>query len=58
MSRQSQRALSPFSPFDVILQDRLEKMFEVEKNDDFRFVVNGEVLESTLADAVLISPIV
>jgi hypothetical protein len=43
------------SPMFVTLQDGLERLFEVMQSDDFYFVVNGEQLKSTIANAVLIS---
>jgi hypothetical protein len=45
-----------FRPFYAILEDGLDRMFEVVKSEEFRFFVNGQALESTLAEAALISP--
>jgi hypothetical protein len=44
------------TPFCVILEDGLERLFYFLKGDVFTFVVNGESLESTVAEAVLLSP--
>jgi hypothetical protein len=45
-----------WTPFYAILQDGLERMLSVLKSDNFTFVVNGQVFESTVAEAVLLSP--
>jgi hypothetical protein len=45
-----------FLPFYAILQDGLTRLFEVVKSDEFRFIVNGDSFESSVAEAVLISP--
>jgi hypothetical protein len=50
--------LFKFGPFYAILQDGLDRMFDVVKSEEFRFFVNGECYASTLAEAVLISPTV
>jgi hypothetical protein len=47
---------SKWTPFYAILQNGLERMFSVLKSDNFTFVVNGQVFESTVAEAVLLSP--
>jgi hypothetical protein len=44
------------STFYVLLQDGLTRMLSVVKSDKFELVVNGESFETTLAEAVLISP--
>jgi hypothetical protein len=45
-----------FRPFYAILEDDLDRMFEFVKSEEFQFFVNGKALESTLEEAVLISP--
>jgi hypothetical protein len=45
-----------FSPFYAIVQDGLGRMLEFVESEDFRFVVEGREILSTLAEAVLISP--
>jgi hypothetical protein len=45
----------PYSPFIVTLQNGYERMISVVKNELFVFVVNGESMESNVADAVLVS---
>jgi hypothetical protein len=47
-----------FSPFNTILEDGLERIFEVMKNEGFRFSANSKSLVKTLAETVSISPIV
>jgi hypothetical protein len=47
-----------FSPFYAIVETGLKRMFEFVKSDCFTFVVNGQQFESTIAEAVLISPAV
>jgi hypothetical protein len=44
------------SPVLVALQDGLERLFEAVQSDEFSFVVNGEEMKSTIAEAFLISP--
>jgi hypothetical protein len=44
------------SPVLVALQDGLERLFEAVQSDEFYFVVNGEQMKSTIAEASLISP--
>jgi hypothetical protein len=46
------------SPLYAILEDGLERLFEIAKSDVFTFYVNGKVLESTVAEAVFLSPII
>jgi hypothetical protein len=45
-----------FRPFYAILQEGCDRMFDVVRSETFQFFVNGECYESTLAEAVLISP--
>jgi hypothetical protein len=47
-----------FQPFYAIVETGLKRMFECVKSYCFTFVVNGECFESTVAEAVLISPAV
>jgi hypothetical protein len=47
-----------FSPFYAILYDGQDRMFELVKSDKFTFVINNTEFESTIAEAVLISPLV
>jgi hypothetical protein len=49
-------ALLKGSTFYALLQDGLTRMLSVMKSDNFEVVVNGESFETTLAEAVLISP--
>jgi hypothetical protein len=49
-------ALLKGSTFYALLQDGLTRMLSVVKSDKFELVVNGESFETTLAEAVLISP--
>jgi hypothetical protein len=44
------------STFLALLQDGLSRMLSVVKSDKFELVVKGESFETTLAEAVLISP--
>jgi hypothetical protein len=44
------------SPLYAILEDGLERLFDIVKSDVFMFSINGKVLESTVAEAVLLSP--
>jgi hypothetical protein len=46
------------SPLFVVLQDGFERVLRILENETFEFVVKGERLKSTIAEAVLISPIV
>jgi hypothetical protein len=50
--------LFKFRPFYALLQDGFDRMFDTVKSEEFHFLVNGECYESTLAEAVLISPTV
>jgi hypothetical protein len=47
---------SKFRPFYAIFDDGLDRMFEVVKSEEFRFFVNGESLNITLSEAILILP--
>jgi hypothetical protein len=47
-----------FLPFYVIVETELKRMLEFVKSDCFTFIVNGEHFESTIVEAVLISPAV
>jgi hypothetical protein len=47
-----------FHPIYGILQDGLERMFHVLKSDCFTFELGGEEISSTVAETVLISPII
>jgi hypothetical protein len=47
-----------FPPFYAIMETGLKRMLEFVKSDCFTFTVNGEYFESTIAEAVLISPAV
>jgi hypothetical protein len=49
-------ALLKGSTFFALLQDGLTRMLSVVKSDKFEVVLNGESFETTLAEAVLISP--
>jgi hypothetical protein len=53
----SQVAL-PFSPFYAITRDGLDRLMDFVNQDPFTFVVNGEKHESTVAEAISLSPIV
>jgi hypothetical protein len=44
------------SPFHAVLHDGIDRLFELLQPENFTFVVKGETLKSTLAEAVLISP--
>jgi hypothetical protein len=46
-------ALFQFKPFYAILQDGLDRMFDVVKSEEFQFFVNGECYASPLAEAIL-----
>jgi hypothetical protein len=50
--------LFKFRTFYAILQDGLDRMFDIVESDKFQFFVNGECSEGTLAEAALISPTV
>jgi hypothetical protein len=56
MSTPGEKPKSNVSPVLVALQDGLERLFEVIQSDDFSFLVNGEQIKSTIAEAALISP--
>jgi hypothetical protein len=43
------------SPLFMTLKDGLQRAFEVFQSDEFVFIVKGEQLKSTMAEAVLIS---
>jgi hypothetical protein len=58
MSAAEADTLFKFRPFYAILQDGLDRMFNVVKSEEFHFFMNGDCYESTLAEAVLISPTV
>jgi hypothetical protein len=58
MSRVDLHFSMQFRPIYAILQDGLERLFEVMKSDCFEFEVEGQKIESTFAEAVLISPII
>jgi hypothetical protein len=45
-----------FSPFCAIVQGGLGRVMEFVESEEFRFVVEGREIVSTLAEAVLISP--
>jgi hypothetical protein len=49
-------ALLKGSKFYGLLQDGLARMLSIVKSDKFEIVVKGEIFETTLAEAVLISP--
>jgi hypothetical protein len=49
-------ALLKGSKLYALLQDGLARMLSVVKSDKFEVVVKGECFETTLAEAVLISP--
>jgi hypothetical protein len=49
-------ALLKGSTFFALLQEGFTRMLSVVKSDKFEVVVNGESFETTLAEAVLISP--
>jgi hypothetical protein len=49
-------ALLKGSKFYGLLQDGLSRMLSVVKSDTFEIIVKGEIFETTLAEAVLISP--
>jgi hypothetical protein len=51
-------ALLNGSVFYALLQDGLSRMLSVVKTDKFEVVLNGESFETTVAEAVLLSPIV
>lgn len=44
--------------FNAIWQDGLTRLFDVVKSDIFTFIVNGSHFESTVAEAVVLSPAV
>jgi hypothetical protein len=50
--------LFKFTLFCTISQDGFDRMFEVVKSEEVQFFVNGDCYESTLAEAVIISPTV
>jgi hypothetical protein len=45
-----------FSPLYAILQSSMDRLLAFLKSDSFTFLVNGETLESTVAEAISISP--
>jgi hypothetical protein len=47
-----------FPPFYAIVETGLKRMLDFVKSDCFTFVVNGEHFESTVSEAILISPTV
>jgi hypothetical protein len=47
-----------FSPFHAVLQNGIDRLLELLQPQDFSFVVKGEHFKSTLAEDVLISPII
>jgi hypothetical protein len=49
------KLISVCSPFFVTLTDGIDRLFEVLRNEEFIFVVKGEELKVTIAEAVLIS---
>jgi hypothetical protein len=46
----------PFSPFHAVIHDGIDRLMDLMKHDSFTFVVNGEELESTIPEAVALSP--
>jgi hypothetical protein len=56
MSQSRDNARLNISPLFLTLQDGLERLFEVIQSEQFEFIVNGEELKITIAEAVLISP--
>jgi hypothetical protein len=47
-----------FLPFDTIVENGLKHMLDFVKSNSFTFIVNGYHFESTVAEAILISPAV
>jgi hypothetical protein len=47
-----------FSPFYAILQDEIDRLFELLPCEEFTFIVKGESLKTTLSEAILISPMI
>jgi hypothetical protein len=58
MSQASRDFPVKFSPFHTVLQDGIDRLLEIVDPEEFEFIVNEEHLKSTLAEAVLISPII
>jgi hypothetical protein len=56
MSQSGENARLNVSPLFLTLQHGLERLFEVIQSEQFEFIVNGEELKITMAEAVLISP--
>jgi hypothetical protein len=47
-----------FPSFYAMIETRLKRMLEFMKSDCFTFVVTGEHFESTVAEIILISPVI
>jgi hypothetical protein len=47
-----------FSPFYAIFKGSVDRLFEFMKRESFTFFVNGTALESTVVEAIAISPTV
>jgi hypothetical protein len=47
-----------FSPFHAVLHDGIDRLLEMIQSEDFMFLVKGQEVKSTIAEAVLISPII
>jgi hypothetical protein len=47
-----------FSPFHAVLHGGIDRLFELLQPEDFTFTIRGEAFKSTLAEAVLISPMI
>jgi hypothetical protein len=56
MSQPGETARLDHSPLFATFQDGFERLLEIAPSEKFFFVVNGESVESTVAQAILISP--
>jgi hypothetical protein len=56
MSTPAKEIALPFSPFNAILHNGIDRLMDLVNHDSFTFVVNGENCESTVPKAILLSP--
>jgi hypothetical protein len=57
MSSADHDLTSPFSPFNTVVHNAIDRLMDLMKSFSFIFVMNGEVLEATMQESLQSDPL-